>query len=86
MRQEESTTGADGMGKVGKRVLSKLRISAPLPTGVQETAQKIFSGEIKSIMLLLISASAEDYSTKVEIARGIPLRTFKALAEFYRFL
>jgi len=37
----------------------------------QETAQKIFSGEIKSIMLLFISASAEDYSTKVEIARGI---------------
>merc|ERR1711915_851977 len=37
----------------------------------QETAQKIFSGEIKSHLLLFVSASAEDYSAKVDIAKGI---------------
>ena len=31
----------------------------------------IFSGEVKSIMLLFVSASAEDYSAKVETARVI---------------
>merc|ERR1719400_1815000 len=37
----------------------------------QETAQKIFSGEIKSHLLLFVSAAAEDYSVKVDIAKGI---------------
>jgi len=37
----------------------------------QETAQKIFSGDIKSHLLLFLSAAAEDYAAKVEIARGI---------------
>jgi len=37
----------------------------------QETAQKIFSGEIKSHLLLFVSASAEDYSSKVDIAKAI---------------
>jgi len=37
----------------------------------QDTAQKIFSGDIKSHLLLFLSAAAEDYEAKVEIARGI---------------
>jgi protein disulfide-isomerase A1 len=37
----------------------------------QETAQKIFSGEIKSHLLLFISSAAEDFSAKVDIAKAI---------------
>jgi len=37
----------------------------------QETAQKIFSGEIKSHLLLFLSAAAEDFSAKVDIAKAI---------------
>jgi len=37
----------------------------------QDTAQKIFSGEVKSHLLLFLSASAEDFSAKVDIAREI---------------
>jgi len=47
----------------------------------QETAQKIFSGEVKSIMLLFVSASSEDYSAKVEIARVIA-KDFKGEMRF----
>ena len=37
----------------------------------QETAQKIFSGVIKSHLLLFISSAAEDFSAKVDIAKAI---------------
>merc|ERR1712059_165113 len=37
----------------------------------QDTAQKIFSGEVKSHLLLFVSASAEDFSAKVDIAKAI---------------
>merc|ERR1712106_1166291 len=37
----------------------------------QDTAQKIFSGEVKSHLLLFVSASAEDFPEKLEIAKGI---------------
>ena len=37
----------------------------------QDTAQKIFSGEVKSHLLLFLSAAAEDFDAKVDIARGI---------------
>merc|ERR1719187_268979 len=36
-----------------------------------ETAQKIFSGEIKSHLLLFLSAKAEGYAEKVDMVRGI---------------
>jgi len=37
----------------------------------QDTAQKIFSGDIKSHLLLFMSAAAEDHAAKVDILRGI---------------
>lgn len=38
---------------------------------IQETAQKIFSGDVKSHLLLFLGASSEIYEPTVEIARGI---------------
>merc|ERR1712045_560537 len=37
----------------------------------QDTAQKIFSGEVKSHLLLFVSASSDEFAGQVEIARGI---------------
>jgi len=37
----------------------------------QDTAQKIFSGEVKSHLLLFVSASAADYPEKLQIAKAI---------------
>merc|ERR1719422_2018719 len=42
-----------------------------LLSSTRKLPKKIFSGEIKSHLLLFVSASAEDYSAKVEIAKGI---------------
>ena len=64
----------DFTGEVSEEAIVSFVSSNALPLVAdfnQETAQKIFSGEVKSIMLLFVSASAEDYSAKVEMARGI---------------
>merc|ERR1711915_664022 len=61
-------------GEVTEDAIVKFVSGNALPLVVefnQETAQKIFSGEIKSHLLLFVSASAEDYSAKVDIAKGI---------------
>merc|ERR1739838_541610 len=61
-------------GEVTEEAITKFVSGNALPLVVefsQETAQKIFSGEIKSHLLLFVSAAAEDYSTKVDIAKGI---------------
>jgi len=61
-------------GEVSEDAIVKFVSGNALPLVVefnQETAQKIFSGEIKSHLLLFVSASAEDYSAKVDIAKGI---------------
>merc|ERR1712228_354498 len=61
-------------GEVTEESITKFVSGNALPLVVefnQETAQKIFSGEIKSHLLLFVSASAEDYSAKVDIAKGI---------------
>merc|ERR1712002_29017 len=61
-------------GEVSEDAIVKFVSGNALPLVVefnQETAQKIFSGEIKSHLLLFLSASAEDFSAKVDIAKGI---------------
>jgi protein disulfide-isomerase A1 len=61
-------------GEVTEDAIVKFVSGNALPLVVefnQETAQKIFSGEIKSHLLLFVSASAEDYSAKMDIAKGI---------------
>jgi len=37
----------------------------------QQSTHKIFNGEVKSDLFLFLSASSEDYSSKIEIARSI---------------
>jgi len=64
----------DFEGEVTEEAVASFVSGNALPLVVefnQETAQKIFSGEIKSHLLLFVSASAEDYSAKVEIAKAI---------------
>merc|ERR1712121_485174 len=61
-------------GEITVESITKFISGNALPLVVefnQDTAQKIFSGEIKSHLLLFVSATAEDYSAKVEIAKAI---------------
>ena len=61
-------------GEVTEEAIVKFVSGNALPLVVefnQETAQKIFSGEIKSHLLLFLSAAAEDFSAKVDIAKAI---------------
>jgi len=61
-------------GEVSEDLLTKFIAGNALPLVVefnQDTAQKIFSGEVKSHLLLFLSASAEDFSAKVDIAKAI---------------
>ena len=61
-------------GEVSEELVTKFIAGNALPLVVefnQDTAQKIFSGEVKSHLLLFLSASAEDFSAKVDIAKGI---------------
>merc|ERR1711915_766896 len=64
----------DFAGSVSEEDVTKFISGNALPLVVefnQDTAQKIFSGEVKSHLLLFLSASAEDFSAKVDIAREI---------------
>jgi len=61
-------------GEFSEEEISTFVTSNSLPLVVdfnQETAQKIFSGEVKSHLLMFVSATAEDYADKVAIAKGI---------------
>jgi len=61
-------------GEVTEEAIVKFVSGNALPLVVefnQDTAQKIFSGEIKSHLLLFLSAAAEDFSAKVDIAKAI---------------
>merc|ERR1719351_460576 len=64
----------DFEGSVIEEEVTKFISGNALPLVVefnQDTAQKIFSGEVKSHLLMFMSASAEDFSAKVDIAREI---------------
>merc|ERR1712227_409402 len=64
----------DFEGDVTEEAVTKFISGNALPLVVefnQDTAQKIFSGEVKSHLLLFLSAAAEDFDAKVDIARGI---------------
>ena len=61
-------------GEITEESVTKFISGNALPLVVefnQDTAQKIFSGEVKSHLLLFLSASAEDFDAKVDIARAI---------------
>jgi len=65
---------ADMEGEVTKESVTAFVTSNSLPLVVdfsQETAQKIFSGDVKSHLLMFSSAAAEDHEAKVGILRGI---------------
>merc|ERR1712038_1015377 len=61
-------------GEVTEEALAKFISGNALPLVVefnQDTAQKIFSGDIKSHLLLFMSGAAEDFTAKTDIAREI---------------
>jgi len=61
-------------GEITEAALVKFVAGNALPLVVdfnQETAQKIFSGEIKSHLLMFVSAKGEAYNAQVEVAKTI---------------
>jgi len=61
-------------GEVTEAAITKFVAGNALPLVIefnQDTAQKIFSGEIKSHLLLFVSAKADAYASQVEIAKKI---------------
>merc|ERR1712241_253864 len=61
-------------GEVTEEALAKFISGNALPLVVefnQDTAQKIFSGDVKSHLLLFLSASSEEFTAKTDIAREI---------------
>jgi len=65
---------ANHEGAISEESVTKFVAGNALPLVIefnQDTAQKIFSGEIKSHLLLFVSAKADEYKSQVEIARTI---------------
>jgi len=61
-------------GEVTKESITKFVAGNALPLVIefnQDTAQKIFSGEIKSHLLLFVSAKADAYAAQVEVAKTV---------------
>merc|ERR1711962_38191 len=61
-------------GEVTEEAITKFVAGNALPLVIefnQDTAQKIFSGEIKSHLLLFVSAKADAYASQVEVAKTI---------------
>jgi len=61
-------------GEVTEEALAKFISGNALPLVVefnQDTAQKIFSGDVKSHLLMFLSATSEDFKAKTDIAREI---------------
>jgi len=61
-------------GEITEKALVKFVAGNALPLVVdfnQETAQKIFSGEIKSHLLMFVSAKGDAYNAQVEVAKTI---------------
>jgi len=61
-------------GEISEAALVKFVAGNALPLVVdfnQETAQKIFSGEIKSHLLMFVSAKGDAYNAQVEVAKTI---------------
>jgi len=61
-------------GEMTSDALTKFVAGNALPLVIdfnQETAQKIFSGEIKSHLLMFVSAKADEYAAQTEVARTI---------------
>jgi len=61
-------------GEVTEEALAKFISGNALPLVVefnQDTAQKIFSGDVKSHLLMFLSAASEEFKAKTDIAREI---------------